>query len=312
MRLAVLVVLATACSYPGSGPPPPADAYVVLDAPTRVGPGPGGGHLAELRFAVVGDSRPANLDDTAHYPADVVHQIFNDVEGEAVPFAVTTGDYMFASTGGQEVGPQLDLYLGARAAFTGVVYPTMGNHECTGYTDSNCGPGGADGMTANYAGFLQRMLGPLGETRPYFAERFAATDGSWTAKFVFVAANAWNDAQSRWLDLVLAEPTTYTFVVRHEPHYSETAPGVDPSQMIMARHPLTMLLTGHTHSYAHVPAYREIVVGNGGAPLTSGTDFGYVIIARQADGTLQVTSKTYMTHAIVEQFAVTPDGVLAP
>ena len=42
--------------------------------------------------------------------------------------------------------------------------------------------------------------------------------GSWTAKLVFIAANAWDGTQQFWLDNVLGEPTTYTFCVRHEAH----------------------------------------------------------------------------------------------
>ncbi len=293
-----LLLLAAAACRSSSTPPadaPGPDAYV---AP-----------LADLEFAVVGDTRPSNIDDTANYPTDIARQIWMDVEAEGVPFAVTTGDYMFASTGGSQVGPQLDLYLGARAMFTGTVYPAMGNHECTGYTASNCGPGGQDGNPPNYEQFMQRMIMPLGEVHPFYAERFAAPDGSWTAKFVFIAGNAWTDLQASWLDKVLAEPTTYTFALRHEPHYSNPAPGVDPSTTILARHPLTMLITGHTHSYSHVPAWREIIVGNGGAPLTSSTNYGYVIVARQPDGTVQATSYDYQTHAVVEQFSVTPGGV---
>jgi hypothetical protein len=292
-----LLVLAAAACRSSS---PPADA-----------PGPDGyvAPLADLKFAVVGDTRPANLDDTANYPTAVITQIWMDVEAEGVPFAVTTGDYMFASTVGAEVDPQLDLYLGARAMFSGTVYPAMGNHECTGYTASNCGPGGKDGNPKNYTEFMARMIAPLGEKYPFYAERFAAPDGSWTAKFVSIAANAWTDYQASWLDKVLAEPTTYTFALRHEPHYSNTAPGVDPTTTILAKHPLTMLITGHTHSYSHVPAWREIIVGNGGAPLTASTNYGYVVIARQPDGALQTTSYNYQTHAIVEQFSVGPDGL---
>ncbi|MDB4957992.1 MAG: hypothetical protein JWO36_5561 [Myxococcales bacterium] len=306
------VVLVAGCETPAA-PVVPEDAYVVLDAPAHAGPGRGGGLLAELRFAVVGDTRPANLNDTAGYPTDIVRRIWTDVEAE-IPkptFAVTTGDYMFASTNGIEVGPQLDLYLGARATFSGVLYPTLGNHECTGYTISNCGPGTHDGYTPNYTQFIDHMLAPIGETKPYFVERFAAQDGSWTAKFVFIAANAWTDVQAQWLDLTLAEPTTYTFAMRHEAHYSNTAPGVDPSAMLLAKHPLTMLIVGHSHTYQHIPAYREIIVGNGGAPLTSNANYGYVIVARQPDGTIQSTSYDYLTHAVVEQFTVAPNG-LAP
>jgi len=287
------------------------DAWVPLDAPASLGAGNGGGLLDELRFAVIGDTRPANLDDTAHYPTSVVGQIWAAVEAEQPhpPFVVTTGDYMFASTAGHEQVPQLDVYLGARAAYHGIVYPALGNHECNGYTNSNCGPGGVTGLPANYTTYLQRMIEPLGEHRPYYVERFAATDGSWTAKFVFVAPNAWSSDQSSWLETALSEPTTYTFVVRHEPHYSDTAPGVTPSAAIMARHPMTLLITGHTHSYEHIPAYREIIVGNGGAPLTSGMNYGYVIIARGADGNLTVTSYDYATREIIDQFAITAIGV---
>ena len=310
MRCLLVMAVAAGCGDPQA--PVTADAYVALDAPAHEGPGPGGGLLAELRFAVVGDTRPANLDDTAGYPTTIVQQIFADVEAEAPQpvFAVTTGDYMFASTSGAEVGPQLDLYLNARASYTGFIYPAMGNHECNGYTKSNCGPAGNDGQPPNYTQFMARMIEPIGEGRPYFIERFAATDGSWTAKFVFVAGNAWDKGQATWLDLVLGEPTTYTFVVRHEPPESNTAPGVDPSQAIMAKHPLTMLIAGHTHTYRHVPAYREIIVGNGGAPLTSGTNFGYVIVARQPDGTLDITSKDYLTLVPIDHFAVTANGLV--
>ncbi len=309
MRRLILVAALAGCR--GNAAPVVIDAWVPLDAPLNDGAGNGGGILDELRFAVVGDTRPANLDDTAHYPTDIVQQIWAAVDAEQPhpQFAVTTGDYMFASTTGHEQGPQLDLYLGARAAFHGVVYPALGNHECDGYTKSNCGPGGTTGEPDNYLQFMDRMLGPIGELRPYFTERFAARDGSWTAKFVFVAANAWNNDQAHWLDLTLSEPTTYTFVVRHEPHDSNTAPGVDPSQAIIAKHPLTMLIVGHTHTYRHIPAYREIIVGNGGAPLTSDVDYGYVTVARNADGTLTATSYALATHTVVDQFSVTAAGV---
>lgn len=310
MRGLVATALLVAC---GRSPLPqqPGDAWVDLDAPDHLGAGPGGGLLPELRFAVVGDTRPAAPDDTTNYPTAVVQQIWADVQAEMpLPqFAVTTGDYMFATTLAN-VDAQLDLYLGARAAYSGVVYPTMGNHECNAATSSNCGPGGIS--TPNYQEFMARMIQPLGEDHAWYAERFAATDGSWTAKFVFVAANAWTPTQAAWLDAVLGEPTTYTFVVRHEPHYSDPAPGVDPSQQIMSRHPLTMVLVGHTHDYEHLAPYREIIVGNGGAPLSSGMNYGYVIIARQMDGTILETSYDYQTHAIVDQFTVGADGAAVP
>lgn len=309
--LVASMCLASACRQ-GDIPVTPPDAYVPLDAPNHAGAGNGGGILPELRFAVVGDTRPVNLDDTQNYPTEIVRQIWQNVEAEQPhpQFAISTGDYIFASVTHSEQNPQYDLYLAARTAFSGLVYPALGNHECNGYTKSNCGPGNEDLLPANYTLFMERMIAPLGENRPYYIERFAASDGSWTAKMVFVAANAWDLTQAAWLDLVLSEPTTYTFVVRHEAHDATTAPGVLPSQQIIAKHPMTMMIVGHTHAYRHYPAYREIIVGNGGAPLTSDSNYGFVIVARQPDGSIGVTSREYITTNVVDQFSVKADGTL--
>ena len=284
------------------------------DAPSTrdagVLPDVGGGPISELRFAVVGDTRPPFQDDTANYPTAIITKIWQDVEAE-VPhpqFAISTGDYMFASPGKSEQLPQLDIYLAARAAFTGLQYPALGNHECTSATTSNCGPGNANGTPRNYLAFMSKMLAPLGVTTPYYLENFSAPDGSWTAKFVFVACNAWSPTQATWLDQVLAEPTTYTFVVRHEGVTATTAPCVRPSSTIIAGHPLTLLIVGHTHTYRHDAATKEVIVGNGGAPLTTTMNYGYAIIARDPAGTVTVTAYDYLTHAVLDTFTIQADG----
>ncbi|MFO0572054.1 MAG: hypothetical protein U0263_40905 [Polyangiaceae bacterium] len=64
---------------------------------------------------------------------------------------------------------------------------------------------------------MSKLLNPTGQTVPYYTKNVNAADGAWTAKFVFVAPNAWTDAQGTWLEAELAKPTTYTFIVRHEP-----------------------------------------------------------------------------------------------
>jgi hypothetical protein len=295
VRLAIASLLLVACG----SPPPTVD----------VEPAP----LAELRFAIVGDTRPINEDDTANYPTAVITQIWDDVAKEAPmpPFAVSTGDYMNANPSNHEQDPQLDRYLGARAHYPAQVYAAMGNHECTGSTVSNCGDGASDGETANYRAFLGRMAQPLGVDRAWYVVHLAAVDGSWTAKVVVVAANAWSDEQARWLDDALAQPTTYTFVVRHEGVDATTAPGVTPSANIIAKHPLTLLIVGHTHTYRHYATDHEVICGNGGAPLTSGANYGYGIVDRRADGAIVFTEYDYQTKAVVESWAVHADGTRA-
>lgn len=260
--------------------------------------------MPTLLFGVVGDTRPANEDDTAGYPTDIISTIYTDIaQMSPMPaMVVSTGDYQFASTAGNESVNQLTLYLQARANYPGIQFPTMGNHECTGATNSNCTPNTAGGLTNNYNAFMSMLLAPIGQTNPYYSINVSAPDNSWTAKFVFVAANAWSGAQSTWLDSTLSQTTTYTFVIRHEP--SDTTggpPGVAGSLPIIAAHPYTLVIVGHTHTYDHLSA-QEIIVGNGGAPLTGSKNYGYAIVAQRSDGALVVDMYDYQTRAADSNF----------
>jgi hypothetical protein len=110
----------------------------------------------------------------------------------------------------------------------------------------------------------------------------------------------------------MAKPTTYTFVVRHEGASQTTAPGVAPSEAILASHPYTLLFDGAERTFAYDPTTREVTVGNGGAPLDGNEDYGYAIAARRADGAITVQALDYQTRAVVQAFAVTPDGTPTP
>jgi hypothetical protein len=157
------------------------------------------------------------------------------------------------------------------------------------------------------------MLAPIGKTQPYYAIDVGAADATWTAKFVFVAANAWSSAQDTWLESTLSKPSTYTFVIRHEPASATTAPGVTPSELVMARHPYTLAIVGHSHTYAHDrETPRQVLVGNGGAPLSS-KDYGFAVFSQQADGAVDVDMLQWQTLAADASFhfAVQPDGSAA-
>jgi hypothetical protein len=281
--------------------------------------GANGGTLSRLLFGVVGDTRPANYDDVSGYPTAIITKIFQDIEAFSPkpPFILATGDYQFSSSGNSSTASQqLDLYLGARKNYSGVQFPTMGNHECTGSTNSNCGAGNTNGITANYTAFMNQLLGPIGQTKPYYAINVNATDGSWTAKFVFVAANAWDSGQASWLTTTMAQKTTYTFIVRHES--SETTggpPGESGSDTIIANYPDTLLIVGHSHTYGHynTPNPREVIIGNGGAPLTNTSkDYGFGIFSQRSDGAIvgdMVDYSTLKTDSYFH-FVVKPDGTL--
>jgi hypothetical protein len=204
------------------------------------------------------------------------------------------------------------IYLGARKIYSGTVFPAMGNHECTGFTASNCGDGGVDGITNNYLGYMQNFVAPLGQASPYYEIDIDGTGGVWTSKFLFLAANAWDQTQANWLAAAMGKTTTYTFLIRHEPAASDTAPGVSPAETIMSMHPYTLSIVGHDHEYVKSGA-REVTIGNGGAPLTGTGDYGYGMVSQQSDGTIAVDMIDYSSGLAdpAFHFAVNPNGSAA-
>lgn len=259
-----------------------------------------GGAVSRLYFAAVGDSRPPTLDDTTGYPTAIITKIFQDITQANPEFVVATGDYMFASPGGAQGAAQLQLYMNARAAYPGVLFASMGNHECTGYTASNCLTAGSSN---NYQSYLQQLVSPLGQSLPYYRVDLRDSAGAWTAKFLILAMNSWDQAQGTWLQQQMAQPTTYTFIVRHEPESATTAPGVSPSDAIIAQYPYTLKIVGHTHSFSRAGT-RQVIVGNGGAPISGGSSYGYAIIEQLPTGEIKVSNMDYNSNAAVSSFVV--------
>jgi predicted phosphodiesterase len=132
-------------------------------------------------------------------------------------------------------------------------------------------------------------------------------NGAWTAKFLFVAANAWGTDQQTWLDTAMSRQTTYTFIVRHESASANTAPGVDPSEAIMFKHPYTLAIVGHTHTYRR-ESQQQIIIGNGGAPISGGVNYGFGLFSQRPDGAIQVEMIDYQSGQSSQQFAVKADG----
>ncbi|HWL86796.1 MAG TPA: lamin tail domain-containing protein, partial [Polyangiaceae bacterium] len=208
-------------------PPPPPDAGSGTDAGGGTDAGSGGHDagggtivlpsptlapvsLGALTFGIAGDTRPSST-TTGHYPSTtnaIIRSVFSGLQSQNVPFVVASGDYAFSSTGAGSAVPQYNDYMSARALYSGKYLPTMGNHECNGFTDSNCPVGSFTGMTQDYINTIVKPS--TGQSNPYFSALYTASNGSWSAKFIFIAANAWDTTQNSWLKATLAVPTTYT------------------------------------------------------------------------------------------------------
>jgi hypothetical protein len=213
-------------------------------------------------------------------------------------FVVTTGDYMFARPAGTQGAVQLQKYLGARANYRGTLFPALGNHECTGATAGNC----ATTSTASLASFRSMLLGPIGRSTLYYAFDVNEPSRQWTAKFIVAACNAWDATQAAWLTQQLTRPTTFTFVIRHEP-LGVAAPCTTEMDALVAAHPYTMLLVGHTHTYSH--SGRQLVEGVGGAPISGSAVYGFATIEQLSTG-FQVTQYETGTRRVVSTFTVAP------
>jgi hypothetical protein len=183
----------------------------------------------------------------------------------------------------------------------GPVYLTMGNHECTGATASSC-PNLNE--TPNVQAFIQMV--PSGVTKPYY--RIDMNTPLGTAKFVFIAANAWDSTQQTWLTTQLSQATTYTFLMRHESLQSSGVPtGVTASESIVTAHPYTIELLGHTHEYRHVDT-QHVISGNAGAPLTSGGSYGLLLVEQQSNGNITVNEIDESTGYVTDTWTVSPTG----
>jgi hypothetical protein len=257
--------------------------------------------MSNLVFGAFGDVRPNNPNDTAGYPDAVLSAIFSGLTSLGVTFTVDAGDHCFQSStsSGSYCHTQFVSHFMADMAahYSGTLLPTMGNHEGCGAsaaTTGNCTTW-TSGLVHDYlVDIVQPTTGQ--SASPYYS---LLAHGAWgTAKFVFVAANAWTSAQNTWLTSTLNVPTTYTFVLRHEPSNDTRAPGVTPSESLYASHysagTLTLSVTGHTHlvqlpggtqpygdAYGATQAY-ETILGNAGAPLDAGPYYGFAVFTRRA------------------------------
>jgi hypothetical protein len=324
-----IVAAVTGCGSSPSGAPEEQDAYApedggdggvtgdggtdgATDADTgpphgTIDPTGKGGTVNRLSFTAFGDIRPALPDEDFAYPNDTVKSIMSGMNALSPEFAVASGDYMFVELIPASAKGQLSALLEDEKAFTAPIFHTMGNHECQSFSDVNCPK---LNESTNITTFMQMLL-PWSQV-PWFS--FVVHTDLGDAKLVFVAVNAWNDAQATWLDQTMAAPTRYTFVIRHQPTPDagkpSSAEGIAASDAILNKYPVTLFLFGHVHEYTRLAANR-VIVGNAGAPLDSGS-FGYAHVEQRPDGNVAVTEYVQGTNAQLDAWAVTPDGQDAP
>jgi hypothetical protein len=81
----------------------------------------------------------------------------------------------------------------------------------------------------------------------------------------------------------------------------------------MRKYPYTLAIVGHSHTYERTGP-REVLVGNGGAPLTGSKNYGFAVVSQSADRSLGVDMIDYSSGLADANFhfALHADGTAAP
>ncbi len=288
---------------------PPPDLAL---APITGSVGPSGGKVSRLFFAMNGDTRGTDCNMDQEYPTQVINQIYDQMNAAKVEFAVDLGDHMFVCQNGTQnmADTQMGYYVAATKHLAGkTTFLTLGNHDCVSMTNPNyCAVGGFE--TVNFRAFMN-ALAPI-SSKPYYSVDIQTDAG--LARFVFIADNAWSQAQKTWLEQTLGDAdknAKYTIVVRHHPLDNTDMPDFQTISGIVKAHKYTLHLTGHTHEFRqdhwNDGSGRTFIIGNGGAPLAQNfTWYGYATVEQVANGNLVLTAYDAMTNNPMGSFTVAP------
>ncbi len=260
--------------------------------------------LARTRFAITGDHRPPKKNEINSYPAKVVEAIFKAIDEDEAVVVGDTGDQVYVDRGcpADTIAAQVNILLAARAHLKAPIHTTLGNHEFP----------------------CLQVMRMLGEEAPYYWWFLIEDEQGRRAKFVSIATDVWKGdkdrLQAKWLKTVMAIPTEYTFVLRHQYFDSHgTTPWIEAEiKAILQRHNITLYFAGHDHKYEHVKNtlvrghYRDVIVGNGGAAFHEGWENpfnGYALVEFLPNGNVEVTAKEVFFDrgtTTRDRFEVTP------
>jgi hypothetical protein len=194
------------------------------------------------------------------------------------------------------------LYMDAVAQGPSTFWMTMGNHECGSEVPPfSCFAGQRD---ANFDAYMAALKRPL----PYYFTDVRTGRG--VARFVVVADDSWDAAQADWLESTLSaadEVAAYTIVARHHP-VTGSSTGNPRILQTIARHKYSLILTAHSHLYAHDTANfggRSVIIGIGGVP--GGSLPGFATVLQNEDGSLTFVRRDVNGNPLDIPWSLPPD-----
>lgn len=270
-----------------------------------------GGTVDRLYFGYTGDTRDqSNGNGYTAGLQSVINNIFTRMKANGVEFALDGGDHMEASNASQAAACMSD-YATAAALLGKPVFMTMGNHECeTAFDAQDCGYANAGTMDFKMSAFLNSLKTVSAQTLPYYRVDIMTQSGK--AVFLSVADDAWNQAQSDWLNAQLTDADAnakYTFVSKHHPNGNTDQPAFQQIYNMVAAHKLTLFLNGHSHEYKHSKSTpRVVVMGLGGAPFDNPSQqyWGYLTVMQCPNDNINVQLYDQSTGNVQDEWTVPP------
>ena len=75
-----------------------------------------------------------------------------------------------------------------------------------------------------------------------------------------------------------------------------------PHDAVIGQHPYNLLLVGHAHSFSHYQ--HQVTVGNGGAPISGSTPFGFATVELLPGLGFRISQYDYATGLPINTFMI--------
>jgi len=139
------------------------------------------------------------------------------------------------------------MYATARTKYR-ESFPAMGNTNARG-PEFNCGPGTTTGSTKNYTDFVSTLLAPIQQSDAVLRAPRERTEQRVDGEARVRRRKRVDERASHLAASTLAQPTTYTFIVRHEPKAATARAGREAERADHGAVSDTLAIVGHTHTY---------------------------------------------------------------
>jgi hypothetical protein len=270
--------------------------------------------LDKLVFSIINHATSYRVDPVfssrsllpTSYP--ILEKLFMDIEceGRRPGFSVVTGLTIPKALSPKIIEQQLNVYMQASRRFSNPIYFSIPRLTHMDFGE-NLNPKEEFVSSSLYSPALVAATDKLFSRNipqpSYYVLHFSHKFQHWNMKMIFVSPQFWTKSQAIWLEHVLEEKNTYTFIVysSDDPfHYVED---------ILKTQDYTLAFKLTQEHYMFDPHKKTLNLGHfiGDAPFGK-KHIGYTFIRQHSDLNLEILTYDLESRGIVHQAAIQPNG----